>query len=50
MISDNGMLGFTIVIYATLLGLGWWLIHMIRKSPHPHLHEPPGARKTVGKR
>jgi hypothetical protein len=48
--TDDGILVLTIVIHVALLGLCWWMIHMIRKSPHPNLHDPPGTRKIVGKR
>ncbi len=36
--STRELVGLTIVIYATLLGLFAWIVHMIRRGPHPEIH------------
>ena len=44
------LVGLTIVVYATLAGLLAWLVHMIRRAPHPGIHLRERLQKTVRRR
>jgi hypothetical protein len=48
--SDRELMALAIVIYGTLLGLFAWIVHMMRTTPHPHLHASTRARKNGGRR
>jgi len=50
MSGDREMLGLVIVIYGTLLALLAWIFHMVRSTPHPHLHAKAHPRETAAKR
>lgn len=45
-VSTRELVGLTIVIYATLLGVLAWIVHMIRRGPRPEIHVRARLRRT----
>jgi len=48
--STRDLVGLALAIYTTLLGVGAWMVHMIRRGPHPEIHLRGRWRGTGGRR
>lgn len=44
--SEHEMIGLAIAIYGTLVALFARIVHMVRITPHPHLHRKPWIRTS----